>query len=817
MRVCSSFAVVSTLLVSSYAANSSSAALLSSGKVDLGDYQAAYEKATAFVARLTNAQKVSIITGSSIDGNSTTNGSISWTPYANKDGFAGINQQYYVSSFPMGGALAMTWDRDHFEAEAKATGKEFYEMGYNSKWSTDMVENRSNSLVAINGPVAGPLGRTPYGGRTAEGFSPDPFLNGICMEKTVKGMNSAGVITIGRHLLLNEQETNRSSGLTASTSAVYSSNADDKTIHELYLWPFADATRAGMGAVMCAMTRVNGTLSCENNKLVSGLLKEELGFPGLVMPDVNSQTTSYGSANAGLDYGSSTYWTEAILSAGIANGSFTQARLDDMAVRNVIGYYFAGLDNGEQPSEASLTEYRSVRADHATLIRQVGRDSLVLLKNNNTNGGGLPLSAPHVISVFGVHAGPGISGPNFAFSVVGMDDPYEGHLATGGGSGQGSLSYAITPYEALSARARADGSMIRWLLNDTYTSTSSSGGMSGGGGMSTMSDNSTAAGEMSGGSDSSSNSSMAAGGGGGGGGVSISGSGTALTPSYDNYASDSTVCLVFINSASGEGGDRSVLSHTDQDTLVTTIASNCNNTIVVINTPGARLVDAWIENENVTAVVYGSLLGQESGGAIADVLYGDVNPSGKLTYTIAKNESDYPVSICYTSECDYSEGIYIDYRYFDAQNKSVRYPFGHGLSYTTFTYTTPTLASKNSTALSSTYPTGYLTLGGTSDLFDEVISITTTITNSGTLEGAEVAQLYISYPSSASQPPKQLRGFEKVKLQAGESQEVTFSVRRRDVSFWDVVAQKWAIAEGTYTFAVGASSRDLRGSVTVTI
>ena len=133
MRVSSSLAAVSTLLASSYAAKSSTAALLSSGKVDLGEYQAAYEKATAFVAQLTNAQKVSIITGSSIDSNSTANGSISWTPYANKDGFAGINQQYYVSSFPMGGALAMTWDKNHFEAEAKAAGKEFYDMGYNGE------------------------------------------------------------------------------------------------------------------------------------------------------------------------------------------------------------------------------------------------------------------------------------------------------------------------------------------------------------------------------------------------------------------------------------------------------------------------------------------------------------------------------------------------------------------------------------------------------------------------------------------------------------------------------------------------------------
>lgn len=564
---------------------------------------------------------------------------------------------------------------------------------------------------------------------------------------------------------------------------------------------------------MCAMTEVNGTLSCENSKLVSDLLKTELGFPGAVMPDVNSQTTSYGSANAGLDYGSSNYWTTEILNAGIANGSFTQARLDDMAVRNVMGYYYAGLNNGTQPEEASATEFREVRGDHAKLIRRVGADSLVLLKNSNSSDTGLPLNKPRVISLFGAHAGPGIYGPNFAFSVMGMDDPYQGHYATGGGSGQGSMSYLVSPYEAIAARAREDGSMIRYLLNDTYTSSSSSGmGMGGGaGGMPSMGGNSTqpttGGGGMGGGM---------GGGAGGGGGMSF-GSGTGLSPSFANYASNSDVCLVFINSASGEGADRTVLYHADQDEMITTVANNCNNTVVVINTPGARILDNWIENDNITAVLYGSLLGQESGNAITDVLYGDVNPNGKLTYTIAKNETDYPVSICYTAQCNFTEGVNIDYRWFDAKNMTVRYPFGHGLSYTTFAYGDASVSAANKTALSSKYPTGHLTLGGTSDLWDEVVSVTSSVKNTGAVAGSEVAQLYVSYPEEASQPPKQLRGFEKVSLQPGEEKSVTFSVRRRDLSHWDVVAQKWALASGEYTLSVGASSRDLKASVKLTV
>jgi beta-glucosidase len=307
--------------------------------------------------------------------------------------------------------------------------------------------------------------------------------------------------------------------------------------------------------------------------------------------------------------------------------------------------------------------------------------------------------------------------------------------------------------------------------------------------------------------------------GGGGGGMDFSslGQGTAITPSFTNYAGNSDVCLVFLNSYSGEGGDRSQLTDDDQDTMVTTVASNCNNTVVVINTSGPRILDAWAENENVTAILYAGLLGQESGNAIADVLYGDVNPSGKLTHTIAKNASDYPVSICVTAQCNFTEGTYIDYRYFDAQNISVRYPFGHGLSYTTFEYGEAKTQIKDKKALSSKFPTGKLVPGGQSDLWDEIIEIKSTVKNTGGRTGSEVAQLYVAFPDSAKQPERILRGFNKVEVTPGRTVEVTFKLRRRDLSYWDTEAQKWAIASGSYKFSVGSSSRDLHGSVSLTI
>ncbi|KAK7559148.1 glycoside hydrolase family 3 C-terminal domain-containing protein [Phyllosticta paracitricarpa] len=320
-----------------------------------------------------------------------------------------------------------------------------------------------------------------------------------------------------------------------------------------------DGVKAGMAAVMCAMSRVNNSQSCENSHIVSELLQAELGFPGMVFPDVNSQTTPYGSANAGQDYGSSSYWTS-------------------------------------QPSEAGSTDYRDVRSNHSALIREVSAASLVPLKNNVTTSGGIPLDRPKSIKVFSAHAGPAMAGPKQAFSVQRF----------------ASIDWRHGRFQQLQLQQHE----------------------------------------------------RIGGGGGDGNVLSNLGQGTAVTPSITNYAEDSEVCLVFLNSIS-----------------VGRFGMECYNTIVVINTVRPRLVDAWIELENVTAVLYDGTLGQESDNAIADVLYGDVNPSGKLINTIAKNESHYPVQLCYTADCDFDGGVYIDYRHIDRYNVTPRYSFGHGLSF----------------------------------------------------------------------------------------------------------------------------------------
>ncbi|KAJ5913399.1 beta-glucosidase D [Penicillium tannophilum] len=753
--------------------DNSSTGLLSNGDVSLGDWQPAYKKAVEFVSKLNTTEKIKLITGSGVEA---TDGS-SITALEFLDGDMGLQDYYYVSAFSLASAISMTWDKDAIYEQAKAVGTEFYNKG----------------IQVIAGPTSQPLGRTPWGGRLVETYGTDPYLNGIATGLTAKGYTDVGVIGGIKHFILNEQETNRtastsgggggsgggapggsggnssssmfqrrSSQDSSSSGAPYSSNVDSQAFHETYLWSFYDGVHSGLGGVMCAMTKVNGTLSCESSSLLLDTLKTELGFPGLVFPDTNGQQDALASAISGLDYGSSSLWSSSNIEGFLENNTMSEARLNDMAVRNLMGYYHVGLDNGKQVSTVDEDAYVDVRANHSKLIRAYGAKSMVLLKNTDN---ALPLKKPHKMAIFGAHARAAMAGPNMEFSVEGSGPTYDGHLATDSGSGQASLPYLITPEIALTIKASQDGTMLRWVSNDTYSSSSGS----------TL---------VMQGSDS-----------------------TSVTPSISNYAENMDVCLVFLNALAGEGADRTELANADQDSLVKEVAENCANTVVVINTVGARLVDEWIENENVTAVLYGSLLGEESGNSIVDVLYGDVNPSGRLIYTIAKNASDYNVGICYTSNCNFTEGNYIDYRYFDAYNVTPRYEFGYGLSYTNFTYSSLNIDSPSPLSL---YPTGKLAVGGYEDLWDNVANVTAVIKNSGTISGAEVPQLYIKYPASAKQPLRQLRGFENVNIAAGKQTQVEFGLRRRDISHWDVAAQKWAVAPGTYTVYVGASSRDLR-------
>lgn len=278
--------------------------------------------------------------------------------------------------------------------------------------------------------------------------------------------------------------------------------------------------------------------------------------------------------------------------------------------------------------------------------------------------------------------------------------------------------------------------------------------------------------------------------------------------------------LVFINAYASENFDRETLADEFSDNLVKNVAANYSNTIVVIHSAGVRLVDQWIDHPNVTAVLLAGVPGQEAGHSIVDVLYGDVNPSGKLPYTVAKNESDYgsllnsTVSFDAFPQQNFSEGVYIDYRAFDKNGIDPRFEFGFGLSYTTFEYTNLQVASLKGNL--STYPNPNVAIvqGGHPELWDTLFYVTIEIANTGDVFGHEVAQLYVGIPNA---PVRQLRGFDRVPLAAGQAKTVTFPLTRRDLSIWDVVAQQWKLQKGQYPIYAGASSRDLRLNGTLVI
>lgn len=285
----------------------------------------------------------------------------------------------------------------------------------------------------------------------------------------------------------------------------------------------------------------------------------------------------------------------------------------------------------------------------------------------------------------------------------------------------------------------------------------------------------------------------------------------------------SDACIVFGNAYATEGADRPGVRDDYTDGLIKHVAERCNNTIVIFHNAGIRLVDQFVDHPNVTALIFAHLPGEASGRALVSLLYGNSNFSGKLPYTVARNESDYAVlgpdlperMFTLFPQSNFTEGVFVDYRHFDARNITPRYPFGFGLSYTTFNYSNLSI-QKASGADFSEYPTGPVVEGGQADLWDVLVDVSVDVTNTGAVDGAEVAQLYVGIPAEGA-PVRQLRGFEKPFLNVSETATVKFGLTRRDLSVWDVAAQKWQLVRGEYTLEVGGSSRDLPlvGRVTI--
>ncbi|KAK9446615.1 glycosyl hydrolase family 3 N terminal domain-containing protein [Limtongia smithiae] len=814
------------------------------------DWLDAYDKARAFVTELTLLEKINLTTGTGWEmgpcvGNTGTIPRLGFTSLCLQDSPTGVRYADYNSLFPAGLATAATFNKELMYQRGQALGKEFLAKGAN----------------AILGPAVGPMGRTPEGGRNWETFGPEPYLQGIAGALSVLGIQDQGVMATAKHFLLYEQEHFRQvaefQGFGwSSIEAPYSSNVDDRTLHEVYAWPFADMIRAGVASVMCSYNMANNSQACQNSYLLNRVLKDELGFQGFVMSDWGGQRSGVASALAGLDMtmpGDGLSWADdnplwgPQLALSVLNGSVPIWRLDDMATRIMAAYYKVGQDQLTiEPNfqSWSFDTYgavypRSYDTPYATINKHVNArsalssnvtatiatESMVLLKNN----GGLPLQAYGSLALLGSAAGPPPLGPNGCENL----ECNNGTLGMGWGSGTANYPYLVTPLEAINAKVRANSMSLAYNLDDDDLD-----------GCASTAENMDAA--------------------------------------IVFITSDSGECLA---SVEGNIGDRNDLYawHSGDD-LVKAVAAVNTNTIVVVETVGAIDMEAWIENENVTAVLYAIVAGQDVGTGIAEILFGDSSPSGKLPFTVAKNTTDYPASVAYTMsstspQINYTEGIFIDYKHFDKNDITPRYEFGYGLSYTTFeisdvsaevvdsanisTYadTAPAYLDAeyyNETYLPSSnsliypddipryeyfiypyltvkqalnvyyndnaypYPNGYSTeqasspspsggaSGGNPALWDVLATVSASVSNTGSVYGGEVVQLYISYPTvtDIDFPIRSLRGFEKVFLDAGDSATVGFNLTRRDLSYWDVITSDWVLPSGEFGVYVGNSSRN---------
>jgi len=602
------------------------------------------------------------------------------------------------------------------------------------------------------------------------------------MDETIRAVQQVGVQATAKHLIGNEQETQRKPTLINGRMVdAVSSNIDDRTMHELYLWPFADAVHAGVASVMCGYNRVNETYSCENNNLINNLLKKELGFEGYVMSDFLATPPGFDSVKAGLDMNQpgpvsllplvETYWGDNLVAA-VKNKTLPESNLDGMVRRILMPYFYLGqdkeypsVDPSSQPLVYNGFKYpypgpspvgRDVRGNHSAIIRDIAAAGTVLLKNEDAI---LPLNKSLTnIGLFGNDAADPSVGTLFS-EHDGIDI---GTLISGGGSGSGRPSYIVSPLDAFKAYAKENNKRLQYVTNNT-----------------------------------------------------------AILSSMPGLYPVPEVCIVFLKSFASEGFDRKTLVADDNsEAVVNGIASRCPRRTVVVTHSGGPDIMPWATNPNVSAIVAAHYPGQESGNSIMDVLTGKVNPSGKLPYTIAKKEEDYNGAIVNVTgseaedasawQSDFEEGLLIDYRHFDNKKLEPLYEFGFGLSYTNFDLSSKLVVSSIKKISPRAPPSNAtLALGGHPSLWESVAQCAVQVSNTGRVAGATVVQLYASLPQKDS-PLQVLRGFEKVHLEPGETKKVFFSLKRRDLSYWDIVVQDWVVPKGDIKLSVGFSSRDIK-------
>ena len=586
--------------------------------------------------------------------------------------------------------------------------------------------------------------RTPLNGRNFEYMGEDPFLAGAMVVPYVKGVQEEGVAACVKHYAVNNQEFQR----TQSNSVV-----DDRTLHEIYLPAFKAAVKeGGAWAIMGSYNLYNGQFNCHNKKLLVDILKGDWGFDGVVVSDWGGCRDDEEAVLNGLDIEMGT-WTNGLTGAasdsyrnyhmadpylkGLREGKYTTKELDDK-VRRILRVIFRTSMRPE-PNYG-----RFVCPEHYQAAREISAAGVVLLKNENNV---LPLQVAEGAKVL-------VVGENAVKKMV-----------VGGGSSNLKTAYEVNPLEGLQ---NAFGDKVEIVWERGY-----------------VGDTSTSYNLVDTGQDLTDNRSPE---------VLIA---AAVEAAKD---ADYVIFVGGLNKSANqdnEGTDRlDTFLPYDQQDVIEALAEVAEK-FVVVNISGSPVSMPWADKAD--AIVQGWYGGTESGNALADVLTGKVNPSGRLPFSVPfkyadgpiKTERQYP-GIKEEGEefwqTYYDEGVYIGYRWYEAKDIPVQWAFGHGLSYTTFEYSNAKAAKASMKA-------------------DGKMKITVDVKNTGNCDGHEVVQLYIADPvASIDRPVKELKGFEKVYLKAGESAKVTFEIDAEDLSFYDVAKGGWNAEAGEFQALIGPSS-----------
>lgn len=755
------------------------------------------------------------------------------------------------SAFPCELAVVATFRRSMYYNFGRAMGQEFYGKGANVILAPMLI-----------------LTRVPLDGRAFESVGEDPELAYNFAYNTVTGQQSVpGIITNADDYVLNNQEYDRT-----SISAV----CDRRTLFEVYYRGYKGAVDAGVGSVMCSYNRINGTYACENNVTLGDLKNPQgLNFTGWVLSDWGGTHSTVQAALAGLDQEmpDSYYFNSSLYNAVIA-GQVPESVIDDKALRILTPMFRAGLfdllpPTGNQNTNVNTTE-------HAALAREMAGAGTVLLSNPKQL---LPLSGstirtiavigddgdvdprccgtgsgalypPYLITPFqGISERgneenintsyfPSPSVPlnitqfysaergdhfldftcdecgslydtlrneGYAFPYVSSTPPFpecialllyydttaQSNLLTTADYPPPESSYAYVRQQAWILPLNYTGTatvtkLELWRGHDTPTgqpplshldyftlATNASR-------QEAINANYTKYADL--------------------GYLLLDATGSPNFNSTVQAAVNADIAIVCVSTPSGEGTDRTDLNLAPEDELLVSAIMNAQpNTIIVLHNPGA-VVMPWANNAG--AILAAWFPGQEMGNALADILFGDVNPSGRLPLTFPVLNTDTPMQTPeqypgVNGTVTYTEKLNIGYRWFDSQQVAPLFPFGHGLSYTTFTYT-------NLVIDTTTYSPN--------------VHVTCTVTNTGSVVGTEIAQLYLGFPASADEPPKVLRGFTDLENMApNQSFEASFTLVPRDMSIWDVDNYQWSLVSGEFTVYVGASSRDIRLQNTFTL